>query len=461
MDHLERIGALRRRLVPAGLMTAAAVVALAATGCIADDRSTATLDDGAGTLPAATSARAPDAASGAADGTAEATGERADDGIDDGAVNDTASAGPASTTPPRPLLGLAADELATGFDQPVLVLAVPGTDDLVVVEREGIAKLVSDGDVVDRAFLDVRELLLSSSIEQGLLGLAFHPDYERNRRLFAYWTDVEGDSVLAELAGPDPAELASATAAVDDAAPPMVDNSTIRVLLTIDQPAERHNAGHLTFGPDGLLYAAVGDGGSGGSTAQDLTNLLGSILRIDVSEPGRHAIPPDNPYGDEIWATGLRNPWRFSIDESTGLVYIGDVGQEAFEEIDVVPLDEPGANFGWFEMEGDQCFRSGCDPTGYVAPVLQYDHATGCSVTGGFVYRGAAIPEMDGRYVFADWCVGFVRSFRYADGNAVDQVDHTADLAALGQVTSFGLDHDGELLAVDWEGGLYRIVPVR
>ncbi len=427
-------------MVAGGLLVGLSLVAV---GCIADDTSTASFG------PSSTGERALPSV------TATTVAERTDAGDPDDAGDDTpgaddgdaSDAGSTSTTePPAPLQALGAELLADGFDQPILATGAPGTTALFVVEREGIIRVVEGGRVADEPFLDLRDQLLSNSIEQGLLGLAFHPDYEANGRFFAYWTGPEGDSVLAEFNAEEPT---------------VADSDSLQVLLEVEQPAERHNAGTIAFDPDGLLYLSLGDGGSGGATAQDTSNLLGSVLRLDVSTPGAYAIPADNPFGDELWVYGLRNPWRFSIDPVDRLVYIGDVGQEAFEEIDVVPLDDgAGTNFGWFEMEGDQCFRPGCDEERYTDPVLQYSHAEGCSVTGGHVYRGTAIPEFHGHYFFADWCKSFVRSFRLDDGSVFDQFDHTDDLG-LGQVTSFGLDNDGELLVVNWDGELHRIVPVR
>jgi len=432
MDHLER-----RRPLPGGLV-AAVLMALTLAGCIDDDQGTASFG------PATTAEPELPAVTRASDETT-ATELASDDTEPPGA---TAEGRPETTTtePLAPLQTLRAELVVDGLDQPILVTGAPGTDALFVVEREGIILTVEDGAVADEPFLDLRAELLSSSIEQGLLGLAFHPDYATNGRFFAYWTAPNGDSTLAEF---------------ESSAPTVVDPSTMRVILQVPQPTERHNAGMVLFGPDGLLYLALGDGGSGGDTAQDTTNPLGSILRLDVSEPGSYTIPDGNPFGDEIWVYGLRNPWRFSIDPVAELAYIGDVGQEAFEEINVIPLDAAGTNFGWFMMEGDQCFQAGCDPAGFTPPALQYSHVEGCSVTGGWVYRGAAIPELVGHYFFADWCKEFVRSFRYDDGNVVDQFDWTDELPELGQVTSFGLDNDGELFAANWDGEIYQIVPVR
>lgn len=430
MDTLERIGKL-----PAGL--AAIGLALVATGCIADDPTAATFTNdtsGETSLPEVTQPAVDESS-------AEAEPADQVDEVDEPPADSTTS-----TAPLQPLEGLAAEPIADGFDQPILVTGAPGTSTLFVVERKGVIRLVEEGVVAETPFLDLRDQLLSSSIEQGLLGLAFHPDYASTGRFFAYWTDTEGDSLLAEFHAPEPT---------------VADPDSLQIVLQVDQPAERHNAGMLQFGPDGLLYLALGDGGSGGSTAQDTSNLLGSVLRLDVDSGVPYAIPEGNPFDDEIWVYGLRNPWRFSIDPVDELMYIGDVGQDDFEEINVVALDGAGTNFGWFQMEGDRCFQSNCDRDGLTVPVLQYTHDEGCSVTGGWVYRGAAIPEFYGHYFFGDWCMGFVRSMRLAGGKAVDQFDWTTDLAALGQVTSFGLDNDSELYAVNWDGELHKIVPIR
>ncbi len=353
---------------------------------------------------------------------------------------------PATPTPPPPLQGLDAELVARGFDQPILVASAPGTNALFVVEREGVVKVVEDGAVADTPLVDLRDQLLSRSIEQGLLGLAFHPDYGSNGRLYVYFTTPSGDSRLGELTAAEPT---------------VADPDSLRPVLDIEQPGERHNAGMVAFGPEGLLYLALGDGGAGGEPAQDTSSLLGSIVRLDVDGGDPYAIPPGNPFDDEIWVYGLRNPWRFSIDAPSGLVYIGDVGQDTFEEVNVVPLDGAGTNFGWVEMEGDRCFRLGCRTEGLTLPVHQYTHADGCSITGGHVYRGTAIPELAGHYFYADWCSGLVRSLRVEDGEVSDEQDWTAELGELGQVTSFGVDGAQELYAVNWDGELYRIVPVR
>ncbi|MEM9611956.1 MAG: PQQ-dependent sugar dehydrogenase [Actinomycetota bacterium] len=426
----------------AALVLGLPLAAVVLIGCVADD-GTATIGQESGTETTLPSTTAPAANESGDDAAAETTDDEA--AGTDGADETEAASGPTTTLPP--LQGLGTDVVAEGFDQPILVTGAPGTDALFVVEREGVIRTVVDGEIADEPFLDLRDRLLSSSIEQGLLGLAFHPDYADNGRLFAYWTDPDGDSMLAEFTATDPI---------------MVDPDSMSTVLQIDQPAERHNAGMLLFGPDGLLYVSVGDGGSGGSTSQDTSNLLGTILRLDVDAvgPDPYAVPDGNPFGDEIWAYGLRNPWRFSIDPGQELMYIGDVGQEAFEELNIVSLDGAGTNFGWFTMEGDRCFRAGCDTDGLTDPTFQYGRDDGCSITGGWVYRGAAIPEFDGHYFYADWCTGFVRSLRYDGSRISDQFDWTDDFG-LGQVTSFGLDNDGELYVVTWDGGLHRIVARR
>ena len=431
MDAVERQRALPGRLVAgvmrrtASLMFAASMLAAA---CVADDETAATFE-AESTLPSVTS------------DTTEPADESAE--TEETTAETTATTEATTTTEPLPeLQGLDVELIADGLDQPVTIAVDPDATNgaIYVAEREGVIKTVDpDGTVSVHADLSSR--IGSSSIEQGLLGLAFD-----GGDLYAYWTDPQGDSVLARFNGGDA-------------------GAEPEVLFTVDQPAERHNAGHIVFdhtADAGHLYLSLGDGGSGGATAQDTSNPLGTIVRLD-----RDGNPVPGNHQGAIWVYGLRNPWRFSIDRLPGgpaLMYIGDVGQEQFEEINVVDLtDGAGTNFGWIEMEGDRCFRSGCDPDRYSLPVLQYSHEEGCSITGGHVYRGAAIPEFTGHYFYADWCKGWVRSMRYdpATGEVSDQFDWSGDLAALGQVTSFGLDADGELLTVNWDGQLHRIIARR
>ncbi|NNG15054.1 MAG: glucose dehydrogenase, partial [Gemmatimonadales bacterium] len=250
--------------------------------------------------------------------------------------------------------------------------------------------------------------------------------------------------------------------------PNVADSSSEREILRFSQPFSNHNGGHIAFGPDGFLYIASGDGGDGGdpqNNGQDQETLLGKILRIDVDSGAPFGIPAGNPFANgggapEIWATGLRNPWRFSFDRLTGDLYIADVGQNEREEIDAQPASSTGGeNYGWNVMEGGICFSpsSGCDQSGLTLPVLDYDHSQGCSVTGGYVYRGSAIPALVGQYFYADFCEGWVRSFRIQGGEAVERTEWTS-LAPGGSITSFGQDAAGELYVVASGGSVYRIV---
>jgi len=353
--------------------------------------------------------------------------------------------------------GLALERVVDGLDAPVLVTSAPGDSRLFVVERPGRIRIVAGGSVLARPFVDITALTTSGG-ERGLLGLAFHPGYATNGRLYVNHTDLEGDTRVVELTATDP-----------DRADP----SSLRTVLEVAQPFSNHNGGHLAFGPDGMLYIGLGDGGSGGDpqgNGQRPSTLLGSMLRVDVDGAGSYEVPQDNPFlGDpsaapETWAFGLRNPWRFSFDRVKGDLYIADVGQNAREEISFQPSASGGGqNYGWNVLEGSSCFATApCDPTGTTLPVHEYTHADGCSVTGGYVYRGAAVPSMAGRYVFSDFCGGWIRSFRVTGGVATDLVDHTQDISTNSNVTianpvSFGEDADGELYVVSLDGAVYRV----
>ena len=350
--------------------------------------------------------------------------------------------------PSTPLRNLDLEVVATGFVRPNYALALPGTDSLLVMQADGTVWTVLDGFVAAEPYLDLKDRVLDTGIEQGLLGMAFHP--EDPSRLFVYFTDSSEDAHLVEL----------------EASPSGADSATARTVLTVEQPTNRHQAGMVTFGTDGYLYLSSGDGGDGGTQGQNPESVLGTILRIDVDGATPYGIPPDNPFvggggAPEVLVYGLRNPWRFSIDPITELLFIGDVGQDSWEEINVVPLDLDPHNFGWPLTEGAHCFlERGCDPTDFDGPTLEFGHDDGCSVTGGFVYRGKAIPEIAGQYFYSDWCGRWIRSFTYADGEAADQRDW-AELDGFGQINSFGLDANGELLVITWDGEVARIVPVR
>jgi glucose/arabinose dehydrogenase len=346
-----------------------------------------------------------------------------------------------------------------GLGSPVDLQVPPGERGrLFVVEQAGRIRIVRNGAVIATPFLDIVGRVGSGG-ERGLLGLAFHPQYASNGRLFVNYTDRNGDTHIAEFRAPNPAA---------DTADP----ASERQVLFVRQPFANHNGGGLAFGPDGLLSIGLGDGGSGGDpqgNGQSLTTLLGKMLRIDVNQGSPYGIPADNPFASrtgarEVWQYGLRNPWRFSFDRGTGDLYIGDVGQGEREEIDVgVASRRGGENWGWNTMEGSRCFRpaSGCNTSGLSLPVAEYDHSGGaCSVTGGVVYRGCRLPGYAGTYFYADFCAGFVRSFRLQNGVATDQRDWTSMLSrGLDNPTSFGTDADGEVYIVDGDGEIYRIVP--
>lgn len=356
---------------------------------------------------------------------------------------------PLATTTLAPLQGLDLEVIGDGFDQPVLAVTPPGDTRLFVVERTGVIRLVG----AETPFLDLTDRVNSNGIEQGLLGLAFHPDYAANGRLFVFYY----------RSGVEQTRLAEFSISTD---PDQADPDSEISLLDLDKPTTRHNGGMLEFGPDGLLYVSLGEGGAASIHSQDPGTLLSSILRIDVDQASPYGVPADNPFVDgggapEVWAYGLRNPWRFSIDQVDGQIYVADVGHERWEEINVVALATGGGtNFGWLRMEGTHCFQSGCDPVAenLTLPVLEYSHDEGCAVTGGYVYRGAAIPELTGHYLYGDWCGGWVRSFRMVAG----EVTETQELlTGVGQIDGFGQDGAGELYVMTWEGLMAKLVPVR
>lgn len=341
-------------------------------------------------------------------------------------------------------------EFATGLNSPLQMVAPAGDNDrLFVIQQSGEIILIKNG--VQSQFLDLGGVLTSGG-EQGLLGIAFHPNYAANGRFFVHYSAAgSGDTVIAEYRrnadNPDIADEAPV-------GPP---------ILEVNQPFGNHNGGSIEFSPiDGYLYIFLGDGGSGGDPqghGQNIDSLLGKVLRIDVDGAPPYAIPPGNLPGGapEIWDYGVRNPYRSSFDACTGDLYIADVGQNAIEEVNVEPAGEGNKNYGWNTMEGSQCYGgSGCDMTGLTLPVAEYPHSGGaCSVTGGFVYRSSEFPGLRGTYFYGDYCTGEVRSFRYEGGAAVgDGVALDANIA----ISGFGQDNRGNVYVMHHGGTIYKIV---
>lgn len=369
---------------------------------------------------------------------------------------------PGPSTPSKGTM-MRLEAVAEGLSRPLYVTAPPGeANRLFIVEQGGRILLRKDGAVLETPFLDLSGLIGSGTGERGLLGLAFHPDYTRNGIFFVNYTDSNHDTVVALYC-----------AYAED--PDRGDPDTAKILLTIQQPYSNHNGGMLAFGPDGYLYVALGDGGSGndpGNNGQALDTLLGKLLRIDVDNGDPYGIPADNPFvsdgavRDEIWAYGLRNPWRFSFDRETGDLWVADVGQNALEEINVQSADSAGGeNYGWRVREGDQCRpgESNCDLPGAVDPIHVYANVGSQSITGGYVYRGAAIPELVGTYFFADFITGKVYALVREPGGGVTVTDETDSLNSgnitLQNVASFGEDGVGELYLVDHgAGAVYQLV---
>jgi glucose/arabinose dehydrogenase len=324
-----------------------------------------------------------------------------------------------------------------------LDLQPDGSGRLFVIEKVGRIRIIENDQLIETPFLDISDRVGSNGNEQGLLGLAFHPQYAQNGRFFVNYTDNNGDTVLARF------QVSSDPNVADP-------NSEVKI-LGVDQPFANHNGGVLAFGPDGYLYAGLGDGGSQGDpfgNAQNTKALLGKILRLDVDSTEPYAVPSDNPFGNEVWAYGLRNPWRFSFDKLTHDLYIGDVGQNTWEEIDFLPAGSPGGtNFGWNFREGAHDYKGG-GSAGLVEPVAEYSHTEGgCSVTGGYVYRGA-MPEWNGIYLYADYCTGLIWGLIHSENGWQKQQLFDLDVT----ITSFGQDASGELYLLSDNGGVFRFV---
>jgi len=354
-------------------------------------------------------------------------------------------------------VSLGLEQIADGLNSPVFAThAGDGSGRLFVVEKDGRIRVIDADGLRKQPFLDIRSQVGSGGSEQGLLGLAFHPNFAQNGRLFVYYTDKQGNTVISRF---------QANAERTEADP-----ASEVVMLTQEQPASNHNGGMLAFGPDGMLYAGLGDGGKAGDpwgNGQSLETLLGKLLRVDVDSGQAVAVSAGNPFAGqegargEIWAYGLRNPWRFSFDRATGDLWIGDVGQNQWEEIDYQPAASAGGeNYGWDLMEGTHCYDADtCDRSGLVLPVAEYSHGdNGCSVTGGYVYRGTANPSLQGVYFYGDYCSGRIWGLA-RDASGEWQSNELLDTAL--QISSFGETEDGEVLVVDLDGTLYRLVEGR
>jgi glucose/arabinose dehydrogenase len=355
---------------------------------------------------------------------------------------------------------LALETVVEDLDSPLFVThAGDGSGRLFVVEKEGTIRIVADDALVETPFLDITDRVRSTANEQGLLGLAFAPNYTESGFFFVNYTDDDGNTVVSRV-----------QVTADD--PNQADAASEFVVLEIEQPASNHNGGMIAFGPDGYLYIGMGDGGGSGDRyghGQNPETLLGKMLRIDVtSDPSKpYTIPTDNPWvtadwngvdvRDEIWAVGLRNPWRFSFDRTSGDLWIGDVGQNQFEEIHYTPAGNPGGlNYGWPILEASACYSGGddCEKAGLELPVAEYSHSGHCSVTGGYVYRGAQFPALQEVYLYGDYCSGVIWGSWFADGwQNAELLDSDVSLS------SFGEDEAGELYVTNLSTGvLSRLV---
>ena len=369
-------------------------------------------------------------------------------------------------------------KLVDGLHKPVY-LTSPGnsSDTLFIIEQHGVIQRLINGEISSLPLLNIRDRVYQSKMpgdERGLLGMAFHPQFQKNGQLFVNYIDNYDNTIISRFEVDMTSSLQTAT--------------TEQIILQFKQPYSNHNGGHLTFGSDGKLYIGVGDGGYAGDpdeNGQNINTVFGSILRLDVNQSFPYSIPPDNPFFNqqdarqEIWCYGLRNPWRFSFDSENGDLYIGDVGQSNWEEINYTPFHKvSGTNFGWNKMEGTHCYPddNNCKPNSFTLPVFEYpnnanyikiligwnqNNAQGCSVTGGYVYRGESIKELQGLYIFGDYCTGKIWSFKIEDETAKDHTEWKVngienDL----HLSSFGEDGLGELYLLNHTGSIYKIVSI-
>ena len=361
---------------------------------------------------------------------------------------------PPPAPPPAPPAALASKfklELVTSDTTEVtaLVAAPEPPGRLFVVEKRGPIRLLRGNKLDPKPFWDMTgkvSLWKKENSEQGLLGLAFHPKFQQNGKLYINYTDLKGDTQVVELQ-------------VDKKDPNRADPATARTVMTVKQPYDNHNGGDLAFGPDGKLYVLLGDGGKADDPhghGQNPKTPLSKFWRIDVDAP------KSKP---QMLGKGMRNPWRYTFDSKTGDLYIADVGQNVFEYVHVIPaakIDGPH-NLGWNIVEGKNCFKKEkCDKKGITSePVVEYPHSEGCSITGGYVYRGKALPELDGHYFYSDYCTALLRSFKMKDGKAVEHYDWKKTLdpdSKLAKISTFGQDHAGEIFVVTHEGPVFKLV---
>ncbi|TAJ99161.1 MAG: glucose dehydrogenase [Chloroflexota bacterium] len=371
----------------------------------------------------------------------------------------TASPGPSAPPFDPNAISVVLEPYATVTGGPLAITAPDdGSGRMFVATKAGQIVIVRDGAVDPESMLDISGLV-STGGEQGLLGIAVHPQFPDDPRIVVDYTDVGGDEVVA-------------TYRLDPADPDRLDPASAQIILTVDDPFPNHNGGAVGFGPDGFLYVAMGDGGGGGDpleSGEHLDTLLGKILRVDIDATGSggapYAIPPGNPFANvngarpETWLTGLRNPWRFAFDRLTGDLWIGDVGQGAWEEVDLAPAGVGGLDFGWDRMEGTHCFEpeTGCPTEGLTLPVTEYGHDEGCTIIGGTVYRGTAQPLLVGGYLFGDYCTGRLWAIAAAAAGPTPVEPIRVGTGGEG-LAGFGEDAAGELYAANLDGTISRVI---
>ena len=374
--------------------------------------------------------------------------------------------------------------IADGYKKPVFITSYPNNAKLLyIVEQAGLIKLINDGKKLSRPFFDINKRVVNPNRpgdERGLLGFAFHPNHTNNGKFYINYMDNDGNTIISEFS--TNSELRA-------------DHKSERIILKLKQPYGNHNGGDIQFGPDGYLYISIGDGGKAGdplNAGQDLSSLFGKIIRIDI-EQKPYGIPKSNPFfgqkdkREEIWAWGLRNVWRFSFDKQTGDKYLADVGQNKWEEVNFEPASSKGGlNYGWRIMEANHCYdpKENCPTEGLIKPIIEYPNdanhpafafriieelsfsetdVEGCSVTGGYVYRGQRIKSMQGQYIFGDYCSGNIWTLKVVNGKAINFKNRTEEINIGGgefttYISSFGQDSDGEIYIIDYNGGIYKLI---